>query len=250
MKFPIIIAHRGLDEVFPENTLIAFKAALEKGMAVEIDVRGTSDEELVVLHDDTVDRTTDGTGTVAGMTLARLRELDAGSWFSPRFAGERVPTLAEAAALISERGRTEVTLVLEPKASYTGIETDICNLLDQFGLMGQTVGIGAEIQHSPEARQRYRQANPGFPAAVGARTPEMFGAVIGDPHSSWVLAAFPPAPDLYLLAQRAGKRVLVSGPEVRNNVRSAVTAMQYGADLVLSDHPLEVTARWRSVTRR
>ena len=80
MPSSIIIAHRGLDEAFPENSLIAFRAALERGMAIEIDVRGTSDEELVVMHDDTVDRTTDGSGAVANMTLPELKQLDAGSW--------------------------------------------------------------------------------------------------------------------------------------------------------------------------
>lgn len=216
---PIVVAHRGLDEYAPENTLSAIAAALELRVAVEIDVQRTADGELVIIHDDTVDRTTVGTGAVAEMTLYELRQLDAGSWFSLHFAGERVPTLSEVTLLISERGRTEVTLVLEPKTSYPGIETDICDLLGQFGLLGQTVGIGADIQHSPEARKRYRQADPNFNAAVGARTPEMFGDVIDDPYSSWVLAAFPPAHDLYPLAHDAGKRVLVSGPEVRNNVR-------------------------------
>ena len=93
MTRPIIIAHRGLDNSYPENTLIAFKAALESGMAVEIDVRSTADEELVVLHDDTVDRTTDGSGSVAKMNLAELKQLDAGGWKGIEFSGECIPTL-------------------------------------------------------------------------------------------------------------------------------------------------------------
>ncbi|SVB47092.1 uncharacterized protein METZ01_LOCUS199946, partial [marine metagenome] len=91
----IIIAHRGMDEVYPENTITAFDAALKKGMAIEIDARGTADEHIVVMHDDTVDRTTNGSGEVAKMTLSELKDLDAGSWWSSEFKGERIPTLEE-----------------------------------------------------------------------------------------------------------------------------------------------------------
>jgi hypothetical protein len=123
-------------------------------------------------------------------------------------------------------------------------------VLDQFGLMERTVGIGADLQHSPEAGKRYRNVSASFPAAAGARSPDIFETVVRDTNSSWVLASFAPSLDLYTLARSAGKRVLASGPEIRNNVRSAVTAMQTGADLVLSDHPLDVAARWRTEARR
>lgn len=89
------IAHRGNSLYAPENTLAAFRAAEGVADLVETDVRVSSDGRLVLMHDATVDRTTDGTGAVAGLTLAQLRALDAGSWFSPVFAGERVPTLEE-----------------------------------------------------------------------------------------------------------------------------------------------------------
>lgn len=89
-----IIAHRGASAEAPENTRAAIELAAELGARwVEIDVQLTADDELVVIHDATVDRTTDGTGAVLDLTLAQLRELDAGSWFDPAFAGQRIPTL-------------------------------------------------------------------------------------------------------------------------------------------------------------
>jgi glycerophosphoryl diester phosphodiesterase len=89
------IAHRGDSLFAPENTLAAFNSALGKADFVETDGRVTSDGRLVIMHDATVDRTTDGVGTIASQTLAQLKLLDAGSWFASAFAGERIPTLEE-----------------------------------------------------------------------------------------------------------------------------------------------------------
>lgn len=96
-RFPArIVAHRGFSGRFPENTLSAMRAAVQAGAdLVEIDVQLTKDAELVVMHDDSVDRTTNGTGEVKDLTFQQVRALDAGSKFDVRFAGERVPTLEE-----------------------------------------------------------------------------------------------------------------------------------------------------------
>lgn len=100
-RIPLIVAHRGASGEMPENTLVAFRRALEIGVdAVELDVHLTSDGEPVVIHDPMLDRTTDGRGLVRDQTLAAVRRLDAGRWFGERFAGERVPTLAEALDLL------------------------------------------------------------------------------------------------------------------------------------------------------
>jgi glycerophosphoryl diester phosphodiesterase len=102
---PRVIAHRGASAVAPENTLAAIALAAELGArAVELDVTLTRDGVPVILHDDTLERTTDGVGPVAAVPYERLAQLDAGSWFSREFDGEKVPTLAEAAALIRARG--------------------------------------------------------------------------------------------------------------------------------------------------
>lgn len=91
-----LCAHRGAMGTHPENTLTAFRAAIEVGVhMIEFDVQLTKDNKLVVIHDDTVDRTTNGTGKVSELTFEEIRELDAGSWMSPEFAGERIPTLEE-----------------------------------------------------------------------------------------------------------------------------------------------------------
>jgi glycerophosphoryl diester phosphodiesterase len=110
---PLILAHRGASAYAPENTFAAFDLAHEMGApAVETDVRATRDGTLVILHDSTVDRTTDGHGAVADLTLTDVKSLDAGGWFAPRFAGQRIPTLEEFLA----RYRATFPICLEIKA--------------------------------------------------------------------------------------------------------------------------------------
>lgn len=100
-----VCAHRGHSIAAPENTLPALVEGARHGATVcEIDVVLTADDEIVLLHDEILDRTTDGTGRVAGFTLAELRRLDAGAWKDARYAGTRVPTLAEALATARSHG--------------------------------------------------------------------------------------------------------------------------------------------------
>ncbi|MCJ7623177.1 MAG: hypothetical protein MUO76_06715 [Anaerolineaceae bacterium] len=93
---PIIIAHRGASAYAPENTIAAFKLAVDyRADAVELDAMLSQDGEVIVFHDVTVNRTTNGQGFVRDLTLEKLKKLDAGCFFSPGFTNERIPTLAE-----------------------------------------------------------------------------------------------------------------------------------------------------------
>ena len=98
-------AHRGASAIAPENTIAAFRAAAEAGAKwVELDVALSADGTLVVIHDDSVDRTSSGKGSLGDLTGAQIGDFDAGSWFDPRFAGERIPTLAETISALGELG--------------------------------------------------------------------------------------------------------------------------------------------------
>ena len=95
-------AHRGAAGLAPENTLAAFRMAIELGVdGTELDLQATKDGVVVVIHDDTVDRTTDGRGRIGDLTLAEIKRLDAGAKFSPAFQGERIPTLSELIEVVS-----------------------------------------------------------------------------------------------------------------------------------------------------
>ena len=104
-KIPQIIGHRGACAYAPENTLASIRKAAAQGARwVEFDVRLTREGDLVLMHDEDVKRTTNGTGRVVDLRLAELGALDAGAWFGGAFGGERVPTLVETIALLAELG--------------------------------------------------------------------------------------------------------------------------------------------------
>lgn len=100
---PPVIAHRGMSRFAPENTLAAFRKAKEFGINwVEFDVMLTADGEAVVIHDETLERTTNGKGQVISHPFSYIKTLDAGSWFDPQFKGEKIPTLREVIELLNE----------------------------------------------------------------------------------------------------------------------------------------------------
>ncbi|MFS0576794.1 glycerophosphodiester phosphodiesterase family protein [Sporosarcina sp. 179-K 3D1 HS] len=120
----INVAHRGASGHAPENTMAAFQKGVDmKADYIEIDVQMTKDGELVLIHDTTVDRTTDGIGYVGDLTFEAIRQLDAGSWFHEEYAGEKVPTFDE--VLDSFRGKTGILIELKAPELYPGIEEKV-----------------------------------------------------------------------------------------------------------------------------
>jgi glycerophosphoryl diester phosphodiesterase len=136
----LLIAHRGASGHAPENTLAAFKKAVALGATfIETDLQLTRDARLVAIHDETVNRTTNGKGTIHDMTLADLRRLDAGSWFGSEFAGERIPTLAE---VLDFAKKYDVVFYLEMKpAGSWGGEHALIGALRESGEVARTIVI-------------------------------------------------------------------------------------------------------------
>ncbi len=159
-----VIAHRGFSGRAPENTLAAVRRAIEGGAdMVEIDVLLSRDKEVVVIHDDTLERTTDGTGSVAGRTLEEIRRLDAGSWFDAAFAGEKVPTLGEVLDLV--RGRILLNVEIKGEAVTPEIEGGIVEKVlrrVRKREMGDQVILSS---FAPEALVQARQLDPAVATA-------------------------------------------------------------------------------------
>lgn len=108
---PVLFAHRGASAHAPENTIAAFELALDQQAdAIELDVKLSSDGVVIVHHDQTVERTTDGTGRIRDLTLADLKTLDAGSFFSEKFKGEKIPTLEEVFEAVGKRTLINIEL--------------------------------------------------------------------------------------------------------------------------------------------
>ena len=156
-----VIAHRGFSGAAPENTLAAVRAAIEIGAdMVEIDVTLTSDNKIVVIHDVTLDRTTDGSGEIYRFSLAQLQELDAGSWFDPKFAGEQIPTLNE--VLQEVDGRILLNVEIKSEAVARGVVARVAAAIREYGMIEQVV----VSSFSPEALQQMHEAAPEIRTAV------------------------------------------------------------------------------------
>ncbi len=130
-KGPKIVGHRGNVKSAPENTIPAFELAIDYGCdLLEIDIRESKDGELVIVHDSTLDRTTNGSGLVSNHTLAEIKQLDAGSWFSDEFKGVRIPTLRE--ALRSMKGKALPDLDFK-----AGDPAKLVKIIKEEGLLGK-----------------------------------------------------------------------------------------------------------------
>jgi glycerophosphoryl diester phosphodiesterase len=131
---PVIFAHRGASAHAPENTLAAFELALAQNAdAIELDVKLSADGHAVVIHDSTVDRTTGSAGRVKDLSLQQLQSLDAGSFFSEKYRGEKIPSLEEVFEAVGKRTfiNVELTNYSTPRDSL--VET-VCMLVKKFGL--------------------------------------------------------------------------------------------------------------------
>jgi len=127
------LAHRGASAYAPENTLAAFRLAAEMGAdGLELDAKLSRDGAIVVMHDATVDQTTDGSGRVSDLTLAELKRLDAGSKFGPKFAGERIPTLEEVIDAVGDRLIVNVELT-NYASPGDGLEFKVVDLIAKSG---------------------------------------------------------------------------------------------------------------------
>jgi len=144
------IAHRGASSYAPENTFAAYDLALEMGAQhIELDVHLTTDGQVVVIHDDRLDRTTDGSGPVAVCSLAELKALDAGSWFGQAFAGARIPTLDE----VLERYGGRAHLHIEIKGQTSGLVPAAVTLIRERGLQAHVTITSFHLSALEETRQ-------------------------------------------------------------------------------------------------
>jgi len=153
---PLVVAHRGASTVAPEHTIPAYEAAIAAGAdALELDVHLSADDQLVVIHDARLERTTDGRGAVREHTIRELKRLDAGGWFGRRFRGQRIQTLPE----VLERFRGRVGFGIELKAGsdlYPGIEERLLTLLQLYDVLDRV--LVASFDH--HALRKCRDLDP------------------------------------------------------------------------------------------
>lgn len=234
---PLAIAHRGDSAHQPESTLAAFQSAIDAGADwLEMDVQMSSDGHLVVIHDTTVDRTTNGSGRVADLNLAQLQALDAGN-------GEQIPTFAQVLEVASAVGIGVMPEAKSP-ALYPGLEMKIIETLDAAGYRGQAV-----VQSFDEnSLARLAEIDPAQPlcALYGLGRFDLTGPQPGN------VQALCPMAEMALLypwmlrhAHDEGRKVYVWFGALEHpwTVR---LLMEFGADGLIADDPGLVVALWQS----
>ena len=224
-----IIAHRGNSSAAPENTMPAFVSSIESGAEYcEIDIRLSKDGVPVVIHDRSVDRTTDGAGAVSEMTISELRALDAGSWLSETFAGTPIPTLDEVLALAASSG-TRVLIEYKGTWSKAGVKTTV----DMIEAVGLTSTVVAQ-SFSQKTVARIADAAPEL--TVGWLTEDLDASTVATATAIEADAVNPRTATARGVARahRAGLGVFVWTQDAETDWR-ALTAM--GVDGIITNRP-------------
>ena len=233
---PTIFAHRGSKAHAPENTLAAFKLAVSQGApAIELDVKLSSDGEVIVFHDQMLNRTTNGSGAVGNLPLAALKELDAGSHFSAAFKGEKIPTLSEVFETVGQHVfiNVELTNYASPRDA---LPDKAAALVKKFGLQDRI--MFSSFNHI--TLQRAHQLLPEVPLGLLA-PPGILGVIA----RSWIgrrwvtYQAIHPevrdtSPRLIRNAQQRGHRVHVY---TVNQPQVMLRLFQAGVDGIFTDDP-------------
>ena len=229
-----IFAHRGYSKKYPENTCIAFqKAAALDIFGVEFDVHLTADHQLVVIHDETIDRTSTGTGFIKDMTLAELEKYDYGRWFGEQFIGQKIPTLKEVLTIFAE---TQHVLNIEIKSDifeYDDIEQLIAQEIVSFGMHDRV--IISSFNH--ESIERFHEVQPTIQTAA------LFASLVTN-IEHYVKTM--PSDALHIWYFHANRKIiqdaLANGATIRvftvNDVQIAKQLQSLGVDAIFTDDPL------------
>jgi glycerophosphoryl diester phosphodiesterase len=245
-KYVEVIGHKGASALAPENTLASFKKAIELGVdMIELDVRNTKDEQIVVIHDETLDRTTNGTGFIHDYTLEEIKSLDAGSWFDPKFRDEKVPTIKEVLDLVAGRCKVLIEIKHMDHPHYEDFAEKLIEIIKQ-----EKDGYKWIILQTYE--NQYLEAAHNFDDSV--QTKKM---LIGE--ESTPLLAFYIETRVHLGRAKLGDRLTALNPEYTtlstrrvfrmhahgfkvyaypvNKREEMVKMMHMGVDGIITDHP-------------
>lgn len=238
-----IISHRGAAAIAPENTLAALDISLDRGVDfVEVDLRLTSDGVPVLMHDETVDRTTNGSGYLSRFTLAEVQALDAGGWFSADFAGERVPTLEEFLDVLAP---TTSRALIELKGEWSDDRiSEAVSLLTSRYLVDRVAFESFEVSNL----ERLERLAPAFARVMLTRSWDEATLDLAVELQASAIGAreklFAKRPDLIETAQRLGIGTMVYTLNSKKKWKRATT---HGVDLIITDNPLALE-EWRDGT--
>lgn len=234
---PFVVGHRGAAGLAPENTMPAIETGIRYGaQAVEVDVHRTRDGTLVVMHDASIDRTTQGSGPIRALTWEGMRRLDAGRHFSTSYAGAKVPSLREVVERVLEAGRLLVVEVKDPDL-YPGIASDLVGLfaendssVSEHSILERVVVISFDVDWLRRFHEVAPEVRLGQLHMWGGRWPKVGGTIAVDVYWQSVLLD----PTLIWRARRRGYRCWVW---TVNRSWAARLLWWLGVEAVTTDRP-------------
>ena len=236
-RSPLIFAHRGASAHAPENTMSAFEMAIQHNAdVIELDAKLSADGKVVIIHDQTVDRTTDGTGRVSDLQLAALREFNASAHFPEYSKPEYIPTLEE--VFETFRGRILINIELgNYRSPFDALHIKVSELIRHFA-MGEQVLISS---FHPVPLRRFKKLSPSVPIGILARrgiggllSRSWFGRSIV-PYQALHIEKGDVSPNLVIATQQSGHKVHVYTVNEENEMGRLYSL---GIDGIITDNPL------------
>jgi len=235
---PLIFAHRGVSSLCPENTMAAFQKAVQMGAdGIELDVHRSRDGKLVVCHDETIDRTTTGKGTIKDQDYNELSSIDAGKWFGSEYSGERMPLLEEVLVLLKP---TTLLLNIELKTDYyfyPGIEEQTLSLVHRYGMEEQVIFSSFNHYTVVELKKRAPQVKGGILYSCHLVKPHIYakGLLVDALHPPMHLAT----PEIIQDAHTAGLSVHAWFSREQFEEKLARIYLNSGVDMLITNYPQE-----------
>lgn len=244
---PLVVAHRGCSAAAPENTLASFALAVTSGAdAIELDVRSTADGKIVVIHDATLRRTTDGRGRIGAMPYAAIKEFSAGKRFSVRFARERVPLLSDVFDLLLDLNNpigVNIEIKEPPRTKRVDVVEECLRIVRRY--RAERIVMISSFHH-PYVR-RAKQREPRITTGVLQyglrhlhRSPGKIAAAAGASYFLCSKSAVSRG-----LVRNAHEHGIRTGVYTVNNIRSLPRLLRAGIDLVFTDDPVNIGAALR-----
>lgn len=243
----IVAGHRGYKSAYPENTLLAMQKALELGVdMLEFDLRFSKDKVVVVIHDETVDRTTNGSGKVSDHSLAELKRLDAGSWFGSVFEGLKIPTLEELCRLLEADPEVLLNVEVKPSSDAKEVVDASIGILQGHGLLPRCVFTCFDAEVLAYMHDTHHLKTQGFP---GELMSNYVPGVDGTVSKMWAVGI-----SMKLLTPQLVREVRESGLLAwcycPDNDEGVAYALECGAMLMTVNNPLPALQRRRQMEQR
>jgi len=233
---PLIVAHRGSSARAPENTLAAFQQALrDRADAVELDIRMTSDDEIVVVHDVTLDRTTDGRGRVSHRSLSELKSLSAGSWFHRRFSSETIPTLTEVLDLLNGQMGVNIEIKKGPRRQHRRLIEQVVRIIDDVHASRYVMLSSFHYPSLEQVKALNSELTTGVLYHPVSGLNRSAGSLAGRYGATYFICS-QSALRQQTVANARAKHIMV-GVYTVNSVSSLERAVRAGIDCVITNHP-------------